>query len=201
MKRRILLFCGILASVLYIVATMLAANQWASYDSISMSVSELSAIDAPSRPLMILLLTPYSLLTIAFGLGVRQSARGRRPLRVVGGLLVAYGAFCLTAAFTPMHQRGTQTSLTDTLHIAGTIVDVIFILLIMGFGATAFGRNFRRYTIATILVLLFAGVITGMDGPRIATNLPTPMVGFWERVNIFSFMLWAGVLAVRVIQI
>ena len=94
---------------------------------------------------------------IAFGLGVRASAGRKRSLRVVGGLLVGYGVVCLMGPFTPMHQRGAETTLTDYLHIILTIVTVLFILLTIGFGATAFGKRFRLYSIATILILLVFG--------------------------------------------
>jgi hypothetical protein len=42
--------------------------------------------------------------------------------------------------------------------------------------------------------------LTGMDGPRIAANLPTPWVGVWERICIGVFMLWVVVLAVALLR-
>jgi hypothetical protein len=46
-------------------------------------------------------------------------------------------------------------------------VDVLCILLIIGFGATAFGKPFRLSAIGTILVLLVFGALAGLDAPRI----------------------------------
>lgn len=45
------------------------------------------------------------------------------------------------------------------------------------------------------------GVLTGFDGPRIAANLPTPLVGVWERVNIGVFLLWVMVLAIALLRV
>ena len=70
MVHKILLTCGILSSLLYVAATILAAMVWEGYDSIVQPVSELGAIDAPSQPVMLLLGTIYDLLVIAFGIGV-----------------------------------------------------------------------------------------------------------------------------------
>jgi hypothetical protein len=61
----------------------------------------------------------YTLLVAAVGWGVWASARQNRSLRVVGGVLVAYGV--IGAAWPPTHLRevlaaGGRT-LTDTLHI------------------------------------------------------------------------------------
>lgn len=200
MVRKALLSCGIVSSLLYVALTVLGAIRWEGYSSISQSVSELSAIGAPSRPLLIPLFITYSVLVIAFGLGVWKTAGRTRPLRVVAGLLVAFGVVCLTGPWTPMHQRGTERTLTDTLHIVSAIVDVLLFLLIIGFGAMAFGKRFRLYSIATIVILVVFGALAGLDGPRIAANLPTPWLGVTERINIFGYLLWFAVLAIALLR-
>jgi hypothetical protein len=141
---------------------------------------------------------------IAFGLGVWGSASGKRILRIMGGLLVGIGVVDLVGPFTPMHQRAVLATgggtMTDTMHIILASVDVLFILLIIGFGATAFGKRFRLYSIGTILVVVVFGALAGLDGPRIAANQPTPWVGVTERISIFGFMLWLVVLAISLLR-
>jgi hypothetical protein len=73
-------------------------------------------------------------------------------------------------------------------------------LLAMGFGATAFGKRFRLYSIATMLILVVFGVLTGLDQPRLEANLPTPWMGIWERIDIFTTMLWIAVLAIALLR-
>jgi hypothetical protein len=145
------------------------------YSLASQTVSELSAIGAPTRPLWVWLGTVYSLLVVAFGVGVWRSAGRNRPLRVVGGLMVVDGVVSLY--WPPMHLRGAGFTLTDTMHIIWTIVTVLLMMLAIGFGAAAFGKRFCLYSIATMVILVVFGALTGMDGPRIAANLPTPWVG------------------------
>ena len=87
--------CGILSSLLYVVMNVFVAMEWEGYSSASQTVSELSAIGAPTRPLWVPLGFAYTLLVAAFGWGVLASARRNRPLRVAGGLLVAYGVIGL----------------------------------------------------------------------------------------------------------
>jgi hypothetical protein len=72
---------------------------------------------------------------------------------------------------------------------------VFLMFLAIGFGAAAFGRRFRRYSIASIVVLLAFGALTFLEAPRLQTNLPTPWIGLWERINISVFLLWVVVLA------
>ena len=51
MLRKILLVCGVFSVLLYVAMNVLVAMQWEGYSSVSQTVSELSAIGAPTRPL------------------------------------------------------------------------------------------------------------------------------------------------------
>ena len=70
----------------------------------------------------------------------------------------------------------------------------------MGFAATAFGRRFRLYTIATIAVVLVFGAWSVMDAPRIEAGLPTPWVGVKERIFWYAYQSWFVVLAVTLFR-
>ena len=196
--RTILLVCGILSSVHYIAINIILPPRYPGYSTVSQTVSELSAIGAPTRPLWVFLCVFYSLFVIAFAFGIWQSANGNRALKVVAILLGVYGVSGFF--WPPMHQRGMEASVTDTMHIVFSIVTVLIMLLAIGFGATALGSRFRYYSIATIIILLGFGVLTAMDGPRIAANLPTPLVGVWERISISFFLLWIGVFAIMLLR-
>jgi len=205
MVRGVLLACGILSSLLYVAMNVFVAMQWEGYSSASQTVSELSAIGAPTRPLWVLLGIAYTLLVAAFGWGVWESARRSRSLRVVGGLLVAYGIIGLGWPFAPMHQRAALATgggtLTDTMHLVFSMVTVLLMLFAIGFGTAAFGRQFRLYSIATMVILVVFGALTGLDTPRVAANLPTPWVGVWERICIGVFLLWVVVLAGALLRV
>ena len=201
MLRKILLACGVLSSLLYVAMTVFVAMQWKSYSSASQTISELSAIGAPTRTLWVLPAAVYTVLVTAFGWGVWKSA-GRIPsLRIAGALIVVYGGLGLIWPFAPMHLREVLaaggSTLSDTLHLILASVTVVLMLLAIGVGAFAFGTRFRLYSIATLAILVACGALTFLDAPRIAANLPTPMIGVWERINLGVFLLWVVVLAVR----
>jgi hypothetical protein len=200
--RTVLLACGILSSLIYVAMNVFIPMQWEGYSIASQTVSELSAIEAPTRPLWVPLGVTYTLLVAAFGWGIWTSTRGNRPLRVAGVLLIAYGIFGL--GWPPMHQRAALAAgggtLSDTLHIVWSFVTVSLMLLAMGFGAAGFGKRFRLYSWTTIATLVVLGVLTGLDAPRIQTNLPTPLIGVWERIMIGLFLLWVVVLAVTLLR-
>ena len=201
MIRTLLLGCGIAASVLYVAATILGAMRWQGYSSFSQTVSELFAIGAPSRSLVIPLFLSYSVLQIAFGVGVWGAARQQRPLHIVGCLIVVNEVRGVVGTlFAPIHLRGVKGTSTDNWHIILTMVNVACILLIIGFAATAFGLRFRLYSIGTILVLMVFGVLAGVQGGQLAANLPTPWLGVWERINIYAAMLWYAMLAITILR-
>jgi hypothetical protein len=116
---------------------------------------------------------------------------------LAGFAIMAAGAFGVF--WPPMHQREVLAAgggtLSDTLHIVWTIVNAFLTLAAMGFGAAAFGKRFRVYSIATMLTLMAAGALTSVDAPRLEANLPTPWMGVWERINIAAWLLWVAVLA------
>ena len=82
------------------------------------------------------------------------------------------------------------------MHVALGGVTVFLMLLAIGFSATAFGKRFRLYSIASIVVLLAFGGLTFLEAPQLEANLPTPWIGLWERINISVFLLWVVVLAI-----
>src|SRR3712207_5080593 len=98
--RKVLLICGILASLLYVATDIVAGMLWEGYSFSTQAISELSAIGAPTRSLVVTLGLIYDVLLIAFGLyvwiiaagGGDQRRQRRHALRLVGGVLVGIGS-------------------------------------------------------------------------------------------------------------
>jgi hypothetical protein len=199
--RKPLLTCGILAGVLYIAMTLFVGMVWDAYSAADQTISELSAVGAPTRPLWIALATAYTALMMAFGWIVWKTALNR-PLRAVGALLFTQAVFGLF--WPPMHQRAVLAAgggtLTDTLHIVWTIVTSLFFMAALGFGAVSLGKRFRLYSLATMAVVFACGIWTGTYAAAIQANLPTPWAGVWERIDTNAFMLWIAVLATVILQ-
>ena len=197
-----LLLCGIASSLLY--GVMIWAIRYEGYSLVSQVPSELTAIGAPTRALWARLGWIYTLLVAAFGWGVLTSPGRNRAVRTVGGLILAYASLGLLWPFAAMHQREVLAAgggtLSDTLHLALGGVTVFLMFLTIGFGAAAFGTQFRRYSIATVVLLLTFGALTFLEAPRLQASLPTPWIGLWERIDISLFLLWVVVLAARLLQ-
>jgi len=203
MGRKYLLYCGLAASLLYIAMNIFIPFLDKGYNWVTQTVSELSAVDATTRPLWFPLGIIYTLLIAAFGWGVFQLADRKRFLRIVGVLLIINGLIGLT--WSPMHQREVLAAgggtFTDTWHIVMSIITVLLMFLSIGFGATAFGKGFRVYSIATIIVFIVFGILTFTEAPNIDKNLPTPYIGLWERINIAAFMIWLFVFSIDLLRL
>ena len=196
-----LLVCGVFASLLYVAMNIICAMQYPGYSSASQTVSELSAIDAPTRPLWVLLAIVYSVASIGFGLGLWQSGALNRKLQVAGTLVVINSIIGLF--WPPMHQREVSAAgggtLTDTLHILFSVVAVLLMMIAMAFSAAAFRNWFRAFSVVMLAVALFFGLVTAFEGPRMEADLPTPWIGVWERISIGAYLLWVVVLALTVL--
>jgi len=203
MGRKHLLYCGIAASLFYIAMNIFFPFLDKRYNWITQTVSELSAVDAPTRPLWFPLGIVYTLLIAAFGWGVFRSAVGNRYLCIVGILLIINGLIGLT--WSPMHQREVLAAgggtFTDIWHLVMASVTVLLMFLSIGFGAAAFGKGFRFYSIITILVFIVFGVLTFVEAPNVDKNLPTPYIGLWERINIAAFMAWLLVFSINLLRL
>ncbi|WP_068275694.1 DUF998 domain-containing protein [Aldersonia kunmingensis] len=202
--RKVLLACGILAAVLYVV--MIWVISYDGYSMIDHTVSELSAWDVSTRPLWLVLGLLFEVLVVAFGFGVWASANGNRWLRVVGALLVVYGVIGAVAwPFASMHQRevlaaGGSTA-ADSAHLIMVAIGTVLLVAAMGFAIAASRKRwFRWYTVVTVALLLAFGLATSSGMSDVEQNLPTPWIGLWERLNICLTMLWFIVFAVYLLR-
>jgi Protein of unknown function (DUF998) len=203
--RKVLLLCGIAASLLYAVANdLLAAMLYKGYSPFSQTVSELTSIGAPTRAPLLAVGVIFMGLLMAFAIGVWQSRDlGKPALRITAVLLIGYAAMQPLWLPFPMSARGqiqTTSTVTDIMHISLGLATVLFQFTAIGFGAAAFGRRFRVYSIVTLATELVFGALVFVYVPRVSAGEPTPWLGVVERINIAAWMLWLAVLAVTLLR-
>jgi hypothetical protein len=197
MQARLLIYCGAAAAALYIAMNVFIPFLDTGYDWITQTVSELSAVDAPTRPVWFPLGILYTLLVAAFGWGIVKVAGEKRSLHLAGIFMIINGLAGL--AWSPMHQREILAAgggtFTDTWHIIMAVITVVLMFFSISFGAASFGKAFRLYSIATLVIFIVFGALTFRESPGIDKNLATPHIGIWERINIGAFMIWMLVLS------
>lgn len=200
---RACVFAGVVMFVLYILMDVVASLAYGGYSYVDQTISELSAIGAPTRTFWLVMSLFYALFSLAFALGVLALAGERRQVRIVGWLLLAAAASSLLWWLAPMHQREVLAAgggtWRDTMHlVTGGISSVLFFSMI-GVGAFAFGRRFRWYSFVTIGLMLAFGMLMNMDVDSVGNNAPTPWLGIWERIAVEGAMLWEAVFALALL--
>jgi len=174
---------GILSSLLYVAMNIFVAMQYPGYNAASYTVSELSAIAAPTRSLWTGWAFVYTFLVAAFGWAILKSAGQNRAVRIMGALILIYGILGIGWHFAPMHQREVLAAgggtISDTMHLVLSFVSVLMMLMAMVFGAASFGETFRFFSIFSLVMLLTFGILTGLEAPKVESNQPTPLIGVW----------------------
>lgn len=197
---RALLACGLLSSLLYLLTDIVGALSYPDYDYFGQAISEMSAIGAPTADLMAPFYTLYSVLFALFGAGVWLAGGRSRALLWSGGFIIVLAALGIGWALSPMNMRGHGPTLTDTMHLVMGATSMLLILAIITTGAAAFGRRFRIYSAATVLVMLVYGYLMSLDVPRVPEGLSTPWLGLNERIMMAAWLLWMAVLSVTLLR-
>ncbi|WP_213979477.1 DUF998 domain-containing protein [Sphingomonas sp. dw_22] len=195
----LLLICGLAASIVYVGTDLVAASRYPGYSFTDQAVSELFAIGAPTRFLVVPLFSIASLLLLAFAWGVWLSAGGSPMLRLVAVMSAASAvdALILWNAF-PMHMRGAERTFTDTMHLILGANPFVWLALI--FGATAFRGRFRTASIATLILLVLPAVFAFRYVHALDMGEATPGLGLAERVSQYGYQLWQAALALLLIN-
>jgi hypothetical protein len=189
--RKVLLACGPLSALAYIGWHEVAALQWDGYSRISNAISELHLTGSPSK----WILEPwfglvYNPLLIAFGIGIWRSAQGSRALRVIGGLQVLGGAVA------PLWMLFGEASLAAHLTLA--VVGILTWLGSMAFGAAAFGKGLRIYSLVSLALVVAFNSLALAYAAEVSAGQPTPFIGLYERIAFSAYFLWLTVLAVAI---
>ncbi|WP_368487957.1 DUF998 domain-containing protein [Clostridium sp. BJN0013] len=198
----VLIALGILSSILYIITDIAASVMWSNYSHTSQTVSELIAVNAPTRLYVAILFTIYDLLIYAYGVGIMISSNGKRALKIAAFLIITKEILGLVATlFFPIHLRGVEGNFSDTMHGILTAAGVFLCMFpAMIAGAVSFKGRFRVYSIITMILFVIFGILAGSDQPKYALDMPTPMMGIWERINIYGYMFWIVVLSVMLLR-
>ena len=199
LMRRSLLACGIVGAALYPLADIIASARYPGFSYRDQAVSELFAIGAPTSAFVVRWFSVSSALLFLFAIGIWRSADGRRVVQWLAAMMALNTVDALVLwNFFPMHMRGTQPTLTDTMH--GILAVDPFLLVAIVLAAVAFGGAFRWYTITTIVLTFVFAAVGLRHVTAVFTNGPTPWMGTAERAGQYTTNLWYAVFAVMLLS-
>ena len=204
MQSRVLLFCGIIASILYAAAVGVGGALWPGYSHIARAVSDLVSTGAPNKALLELLFALYNVGVGAFALGMLLTLRtfagevGRR-VGLAGSLsLIAEAAFGLLTLLVPEPAGGMSAAMTSTgaMHIVfaglSSLATMISMVLIgIWFRRAPALSGLAAYSFVSVAVVFVSGALGA-----VAVGSGSSLAGLVERITIGGFIQWLFVVSI-----
>lgn len=187
------LACGLAAPVLFLATDLLAIARSAGYSPMRQSISELTAVGAPTRALVTVLHVTRDALLVAFGGAVTSTAGDSRVLAATGRLVAANAALdAFATAAVPRDYASPTWAPRNTANTMVMAAGVGCFVAAMGAGAVALRGPFRAFSAG---IPLSYGLLTALSlllRPR--DELPSS-TGTQERTMAYSYQVWVAVLA------
>lgn len=196
--RKLLLFCGMLVPVLYILLYVVGGALRPGYSHLSESVSELLSPGAPNKSLLDVFNFTFALAYTIFGVGVLQFVLGNEHNALIGrigaGLIIAVGLASIGSAIFPQDATGTELTVPGILHMVFVfgvqIPGAILSTLLVGiwFKRTGIFPGFTVYSYVSAGIIVLSGIAAG-------PSMGTPIMGLVERISALAVHQWVFVLA------
>ncbi len=194
MTDKLLLSCGILASLLYLGVDLWAGKLLNGYSFSAQSMGELGAAGSPTRQLVIVLTLAASTCMIIFGVGVWQTSASTILPRIVAGLVIGNAVAGLIATLFFPNRFGVRPEF-GTPGVLVMFLSVLCFVLAMVFGAFAFHGWMRVLSIAIPVAYVLLAILRFVTAAS-STFGATVLIGTQERTMGYSFLAWVTALAI-----
>jgi len=201
MPRKILVSCGIAASVLYVITAIVGAALRPDYSHIVNAISELLSNGAPNKAILDIVFNIYNALLLAFSIGAYMAIKDfPRISRVSMGILIGIQVLSFSWGFFPMDPLGAEVTLAGTMHnVLGGVVAMATIImpLLMGLGVKRMD-SFNRYAVYSFISsgIIFVSGLTGV----IFSSKGIHVFGLFERITIGTYEVWIFVTALKLLK-
>jgi hypothetical membrane protein len=186
---------GVMGVFFYFLHVILGTLFYEGYNPMAQAISDLTASNSPSRNIAMPFSFFYGIFTAVFSICFFVYFKHKT------NKFVAFGAgfFCsmtivsfLGYTFFPLSESGYAGTFQDIMHIAVTIMVVLFtiialILLVIGFFKT---KNIKYLGIISLCTFLLV-----LTGPMLMNILPKEYFGIAERISIYPLMVYTGILS------
>jgi hypothetical protein len=201
MLRKGLIYCGIVAPVLYVITAIVGAALRTDYSHIVNAISELISNGAPNKPILDVVFNIYNALLLAFAIGAFIALKNApRLCRIAMGIFIGVQVLSFSWGFFPMDPMGAEATFAGTMHnILGGIVALATIImpLLMGLGLRQVDgfQVYAKYSFITSAII-FASGLTGV----ILSGQGVHLFGLFERITIGSYEVWIFVTALKLLK-
>jgi len=187
---------GIIGVFFYFLHVLFGTFFYEGYNPMAQAISDLTASNSPSKNIARIFSMFYGIFTVIFSTCFFAYFKQRINKCVTLGA----GFFCVMTivsflgyTFFPLSESGYAGTFQDVMHMAVTVAVVVLtvislILLMIGFFKT---QNIKYLGIISLCVFLLL-----LTGAMLINILPKELFGIAERVNVYSIVIYTGILSV-----
>ena len=192
---KVLSLTGVAGVGFYFLQVFFGTILYPDYNSFAQAISDLTALNSPSRYIAMPLSVVYGIFTVIFS--IYFFIYSRKYFSVV--VTLGAGFFCAVQVISffgymlfPLTEDGYAGTFQDRMHMAVTALVVFFtivslILFMIGFLKTRGLKYLSIVTLFTFLILLVGAILINI--------LPNEYFGIAQRINVFSIVIYTGVLS------
>ena len=201
MLRKTLLYCGVVAPVLYVITAIVGAALRNDYSHIVNAISELISNGAPNKAVLDIVFNIYNTLLLAFAIGGYTALKhAPRICRIAMGIFIGIQILSFSWGFFPMDPLGTKATFAGTMHnVLGGVVAFATILmpLLMGLGFKKLhgSNSYSTYAFISSFIIFVSG-LTGV----ILSAQGILVFGLFERITIGTYEVWVFVTALKLLR-
>ena len=193
MKLKHLGLCGIIALLSYTSMVVFSPLAYPGYNWLTMTVSDLSAVGAPSQALAERLNALFGPCSVVSIMAVCAGSYGCRSRLLKAGIRFFAAMEWVTVAgyrMFPLAQGQPMSDFQNVMHIIVTVLVVLFsiislVLIAIG-GRKETMTSLSMWAIASLAAMMIGAIGTGI--------LPKSVFGLFERFSTFSAVIFNAVL-------
>lgn len=189
---------GILGIICYFLHDFIGAKFYPGYDFLSQAVSDLTAINAPSRVIASGLANVYGTFSIISSMAVVLISQNRlnKTMRL-GIYLFALMNLISNIGYSlfPLSESGFATSFSDIMHVY--VVTVLVVLLsIISLTLITTGSLKQDGLYKSLGILSLVTLLLMMSGAILSNIVPQAIFGLVERFSTYSAVVFTGILGI-----
>jgi hypothetical membrane protein len=192
---RYLSLSGLLGGVFYFSHIIMGRIFYKGYNPLTQAVSDLTALNSPSRNIALIFSVLYGICTVIFVIYFFIYYKGKL------NKIVSLGAFsfCIMAVisflgytFFPLSTSGYAGTFQDKMHLLVTILVVAFTIISILLFCIGFFRTKNHKYLGIISLCAFIFLATGA---MLVNILPKEYFGVAERINIYTVIIYTCILS------
>jgi hypothetical membrane protein len=186
---------GIIGVVFYLFHIIFGRIFYPEYNPFSQAVSDLTASNSPSKEIASIFSFIYGMFSVIFSMGFFVYFKRRINKFITTGSFIFFMMTIISFfgyTFFPLSEAGFAGTFPDIMHIVVTIFVVLFTIVSIifygiGFLMTSNHKFIGKISVVTLVLLIIGAILLNI--------LPNEYFGVPQRINVYSTIIYIGVLS------